>query len=87
LFGEDYGIVPWSPYVIWEADLNRQALLDTWLAAIAHLDKPSKTIVFDRIPLPPAILPPLQWDNVDSENLEDGKWPEWPNEGSGDTPA
>ena len=59
LFGEDFEIVSWKPYVIWEADLDRQVLNEAWLAAIAHINSPTKTEIFARVPLPPAIEPPV----------------------------
>jgi hypothetical protein len=87
LFGDDYEIVAWKPYILWEADLDRQVLQDAWLAAIAEINKPSKTAIFDRVPLPPAILPPVSLDNPTPEDPEAGNWPEWPKEGSGKAPA
>jgi hypothetical protein len=87
LFGEDFEAIAWTPYVIWEADLERQVLMDVWLAAIAAMNKVKKTTIFDRVSLPPAVLPQVSSDNPPSGNPEDGNWPEWPVEGSGDEPA
>ena len=87
LFGPDFGVMPWRPYIIWETDLDKQVLLDIWLAAVAHMKNVRKTTIFDRIALPPAIQPPLRSDQPTTDNPEDGKWPEWPAKGSGDEPA
>jgi hypothetical protein len=87
LFGEDFEAVPWRPYVIWEADLDRQVLDEAWLAAIAYINRPTKTQIFARVPLPPAIEPPVNLDGSAPDDPEAGKWPEWPEEGSGHEPA
>ena len=87
LFGEDFAAVPWKPYVIWEADLERQVLREAWLAAIAFMNKVTKTMIFERVPLPPAVLPSVNSDKSSPEKAEDGQWPEWGAEGRGNEPA
>lgn len=87
LFGEDYSI-PWAPYVLWDIDLEGQALRDAYLAAIGGMDKNKPTIYCSK-PLPPAVLPQLRSDGGSSpdENPDDGWGDFWSNEGSGDEPA
>jgi hypothetical protein len=79
--------VPWKPYVIWEADLDRQVLREAWLAAIAHINKVRKTTIFDRLPLPSAVLPSINSGESSSGKAEDSRWPEWGAEESGNEPA
>lgn len=87
LFGEDYEVVPWKPYVAWVADLKTQVLEEAWLAAISHFNTHTKTVVFDKVPLPPAIMPKLRKPGTKAKSTEEHKWPEWAGKKGGDSPA
>jgi hypothetical protein len=85
LFGEDF-TTRWSPYVLWEIDLEGQTLRDAWLAAVGDMDKKPK--IWCSKPLPPAVLPPVRSADEPSSDRPDDGWDEWwENKGSGDEPA
>ena len=71
LFGLDYSMCPWRPYVLWEADLKTQVLRHAWLAAVTNIDEPSRTEIYCELDLPPAIMPavptPLSADEIEEE--------------------
>jgi hypothetical protein len=72
LFGTDYSMWPWQPYVLWEADLRMQVLRHAWLAAVANIDEPSRTEIYCELDLPPAIMPGLVTPLTDA--FEDDGW-------------
>lgn len=88
LFGLDYSVCSWRPYVLWEADLKTQVLRHAWLAAVANIDEPSRTEIYCELDLPPAIMPavstPPSGDEIDDEGWNDEFGEE---EGSSDSPA
>jgi hypothetical protein len=85
LFGEDYSI-PWDPFILWEIDLEGQALRDAQLAAVGGMDRKPK--IYSAQPLPPAVLPHVvSAGGPSSDNVDDGWSHMWENKGSGDEPA
>jgi hypothetical protein len=85
LFGPDFTI-PWSPYVLWEIDLEGEVLRDAYLAAVGDMRK--KPIIYASKSLPPAILPPVKSVDGPSSDMPDDGWDDmWENKRSGDEPA
>lgn len=90
LFGVDYSVCSWRPYILWDADLRMQVLGHAWLAAVANIDDPDLTEIYERFDLPPAIMPtavpPPQ--GADEDDEEDGWDDEFGGEeGVSDDPA
>jgi hypothetical protein len=75
LFGLDYSMCPWRPYVLWDADISMQVLRGAWLAAVANINDPSRTEIYCEIDLPPAIMPvaatPPSGDDFDQEDWDE----------------
>jgi hypothetical protein len=88
LFGLDYSMCPWRPYVLWEADLRTQVLQQVWLAAVANIDEPSRTEIYCELHLPPAIMPAVP-TSPSGDDIEDEGWNEefGPEERGGADPA
>jgi hypothetical protein len=84
LFGLDYSLCPWSPYVLWEADLRTQVLRHGWLAAVANIDEPSRTEIYCELDLPPAIMPAVPTPPSPAEIEEEGWGEEFGEEERGD---
>ena len=87
LFGMDYSLCSWRPYVLWEADLKTQVLRHAWLAAVANIDEPSLTEIYCELDLPPAIMPAVATPPSDDEIEDEGWNDEFGEEGGGADPA
>lgn len=87
LFGLDYSVCEWRPYVLWEADLKTQVLRHAWLAAVANIDEPSHTEIYCELDLPPAIMPAVSTPPSEVDLEEEGWNEEFGEEGGGTNPA